>query len=169
MLLRKFIDGFITVIIGLSVCLLAVGAVLYAINSILRTMSLNVAWIEEYSIYSLVLVVFLMQSKLEFRDEQLSISILADKVKNKPIPRRIIFSIKGVITIAVYAVLFQTGLTVIKQNLFYGVVSPILAFPMGLYFVLVNICLALVVIYWIIHIFTKRWNPYEESEGFDNV
>ncbi|NLY71980.1 MAG: TRAP transporter small permease [Clostridiales bacterium] len=161
--IRGAMDKFLNALIVISTVFLGVALVLYTINSLARLFKVGVPWIEEYCIYSVVFIVFLIQAKLEFRDEHLSIAFLAEKVKNNPIPRRILFTIRGIVSIVVYVILFKEGLAVIQQNLSYGVVSPILSFPMGIYFTLINICFVLVIIYWIVHIFTKKWTRVDEQ------
>jgi TRAP-type C4-dicarboxylate transport system permease small subunit len=167
--LRKLLDRILTIVFVVSGCLLGLGAVLYTFNSITRLFKYGVPWIEEYCIYTVVLMVFLMQAKLEMNDQQLSISFIADRVKNKPVFRRILSTVRGIVTITVYSILFYVGTAVIQQNLSYGVVSAILEFPMGIYFAAVNLSLALVIVYWIIYLFTKKWDPDEKGGVTDNV
>jgi len=163
-------DKFITIMVVISGCILGIGALLYTFNSITRLFKYSVSWIEELCIYSIVLMVFLMQAKLEFHNEQLSISVLADKLKNKPILKRILYTFKGVVTIFVCIVLFRVGLSVIKQNLTYGVLSPVLGFPMGLYFLLINICLMMVILCQFVNIFTKKIETEDDKkEVTENV
>jgi len=161
--IRRAMDKFLSVLIAISTLFLGISLVLYTINSLARLFKFGVPWIEEYCIYSVVFIVFLLQAKLEFRDEHLSIAFLAEKTKNNPIPRRILFTIRGIVSIAIYLILFREGLLVVQQNLSYGVVSPIISFPMGVYFTLINICFALVIIYWIVHIFTKKWTRDDDK------
>ena len=163
-------DKFLTIVLWISGFFLGVGAVLYTFNSITRLFKYGVPWIEEYCIYTIVLMVFLMQARLEVRNQQLSISFLADKVKDNPVFSRILFTIRGIVTILVYAVLFWVGIKVIQQNLSYGVVSPILEFPMWIYFTAVETGLALVIVYWVVYLFSNKWEPGdEEAEVIDNV
>ncbi len=162
---RKLLDKLLTIVFVISGCLLGLAAILYTFNSITRLFKHGVPWIEEYCIYTVVLMVFLMQARLEIRDQQLSISFLTDQVNNRPVARRILFTIRGIVTIFVYAVLFQVGTAVIQQNLSFGVVSPIIDFPMGIYFAAIDISLALVIVYWIIYLFTKKWEPENGRSG----
>jgi TRAP-type C4-dicarboxylate transport system permease small subunit len=162
---RKFLNRVIDVIMAILCVFLASSTILYAFNSIARYgFSKSFAWIEEYSVYIIVLVIFFAQFRLEYKSESLSISLLADRINRHRIPKRILFTFQQLVIIIIYSLLFRQGIAVILQNKQFGVQSPIFHFPMYVYFIVINIALALVIVFSICNLFAKRLDVPEENE-----
>lgn len=164
--LREFTDKFLLIILIVSGLALGSSAVFYALNCLLRyAFKAPLAWPEEYCTYVIVLMVFLMQCRLEFRDESLSISVIWEKVKEKPIARRILYSFKGIVTIAMAALMTDIGFSLVEQQFTYGAVTPVMRIPFGIYYIAISISFALVAIVWVINLFTKQF----DEEGKEDI
>ena len=166
---RKIINRFIDAVMAVLCVFLGSAVVLYGVNAILRYgIKSSFNWIEEYTIYIIVLSVLLIQFRLEFKGESLSITVLSDKINRRKIPRRVLFVFQQIVTIAVFVLLFRQGLEVIAQNMQYGVRSPIIQFPMYLYFIMVNIAFVMVIIFCALNLFLKKWDEGAKGSEEDD-
>jgi TRAP-type C4-dicarboxylate transport system permease small subunit len=159
--LKASLRGGLTALAAISMVFIAVSAVLSTYNAITRSFfAFSSPWIEELSCYLCALMMFLMAPRLEFNDEQLSISFLNEKLKDRPIGKKLIFHVRGAVTIFLYAVLLDAGYRVVVRNLAIGSKSPVLHAPYGYLYAVVMISMILVVVYWIFHFFMEK-----EGEG----
>lgn len=156
--LEKITDKFLLIVLIVSGVILASSVIFYAMNCFLRyAVKSPLAWPEEYCTYVIVLMVFLMQCRLEFYDESLSIAVVWEKVKDKPVPRRILFTFKGIVTILISVLMAHIGRNLTIQQFDYNAVTPVMRIPLGVYYAAIDICFLLIVVVWIVHIFTKRF------------
>jgi TRAP-type C4-dicarboxylate transport system permease small subunit len=119
------------------------------------------SWPEEYCIYIVVLMVYFLQCRLEFKGEQLGIGIIDTLLVKHKTLRIIATLIHGAVAIVVFAVLFKVGLTVVQQQYIFGIISPVIRFPMVIYFGLINGCFVLVIAFWAIRFITKDYDVVE--------
>ena len=73
--------------------------------------------------FLIVFLVFLTQPWLETRDDQLKIGVLDNMVKNGTVPR-VIYVIRGIVTVAIFGVLVRYGVFVV-ENTYASKESPI--------------------------------------------
>lgn len=145
-LLRRITDTVLNIILAISAIILASSVVIYAFNSFLRTLKMAMPWPEEYCTYIVVIMIFLVQSKLEFCNEELTINAL-DSVANKtPWLDKLLYVIRYLFTIVAVAIIFYTCVTVAQQNFQYKAVTPVMNVSMGLYFSLVAFSFGLVIL-----------------------
>lgn len=164
--LKKITDKVLVVVLILSGFMLLSSVVCYTANCFMRyVVKAPLSWPEEYCTYIVVLMVFLMQCRLEFRDESLSIGVLWEKVKDRPVARRILFSFKGIVTIGVSLILAFIGKDLALQQFMYKAVTPVMRIPFGIYYAAIAICFLLVVLVWLIHLFTVDFDSAERSEA----
>ncbi len=162
--LNKLVDKFLLIVLIVSGLFLASSAILYALNCFLRYVAkAPLPWPEEYCTYVIVLMVFFMQCRLEFREESLSIAVVWEKVKHRRIARRVLFTIKGVTTIVVAALMADIGFSLVDQQFAYNSVMPVMRIPFGIYYAAISVCFVLVVIVWLILLFTKRFDQIEKG------
>lgn len=160
--LRKITEKALNAVIALSAVMLASSMLIYAYNCFMRyAVRAPMSWPEEYCTYIVVLMVFFMQCRLEFKDESLCIGLLDNMMEKNPVLERLLFYLRGVISLIVFGILLNVGVSVAKQNFFYGSISPVLKFSMGMYFALVDVCLALVMVFWVVNIITRRFGKTE--------
>ncbi|MDR3294918.1 MAG: TRAP transporter small permease subunit [Clostridiales Family XIII bacterium] len=164
-MLKKALNGGLTGLTAISVVFLAAAAILSTYNALARSFfSFSSPWIEELSCYLAALIMFLMAPRLEYMDEQLSISFLDEKLKAFPLGRRILFYIRGVLTLFLYAVLLRAGYKVVARNLQIGSKSPVLHVLYGQLYMIVLVALILVILYWVFHFFLKDWGGGKLNE-----
>ena len=144
--LRRITDKILNFTLGISAVILASSVVIYAFNSLLRSMKMAMPWPEEYCTYIVVIMVFLVQSKLEFHDEELTINALDSVANKKPWFNTVLHVFRYLFTILVVGVIFRSCVTVAQQNFQYKAVTPVMNFSMGIYFSLVAICFGLVIL-----------------------
>lgn len=104
-----------------------------------------------------VIIMYLMQPRLEYEDQQLSIAILDEKLKNNPIARRIIFYIRGGVTLFIYILLIKAGFDVVRVNAGTQSATPIMHLPYAVLYSIVIVLMILVIVYWVFHFFLKDW------------
>lgn len=144
--LRSITGKILTLSLWLSALILGSSVLIYAANSILRSFKMAMPWPEEYCTYIVVVMVFLLQGKLEFDGDALTIDILEGAAKRSLFFRRLLHLIRLVVTAGVGIVLFRTGVSVASQNFSYGSVSPVMNISMGIYFSIINVCFVLLII-----------------------
>ena len=154
--MRKAISRALLGLSGISATLLFIATVLSAYNSFARVvLNTGVTWIEELACYVAGFIMFIMLPVLEYNDQQLSIAFLDEKLKKYPLGRKIIFWIRGIVTIVLYAILVRAGVGVFQRNFDIGAKSPILEFSYGTLYLILWICLVLVIVAWLFHFFLK--------------
>lgn len=156
-MIRKPLEAGMFTLTSISSVLLLVCTVLSAGNAISRfAFSVSSPFIEEFSCIMAVIIMYLMQPRLEYKDEQLSIAILDEKLKNFPAARRVIFYIRGLVTLFIYVLLIKAGFDVVRVNMGTQSSTPIMHLPYAVLYGIVTALLIVVVFYWIFHFFLKR-------------
>ncbi|MDR1246936.1 MAG: TRAP transporter small permease [Clostridiales Family XIII bacterium] len=164
--LRMLLNGGLTGLMAISTVFLAVSALLSTYNAIARSFfSFSSPWIEELCCYLCALMMFLMMPRLEYFDDQLSISFLNEKLKNHPAGKKLIFCVRGVITVFLYGILLNAGYSVVVRNLLISSKSPVMKVPYGQLYTVVMITVVLVIIYWVFHFFLKNERGGELNES----
>ena len=164
-MLKTALNRGLLALTGISSLFIAVSAALSTYNALTRSFfAFSSPWIEELSCYLCALTMFLMAPRLEYLDEQLSISFLDEKLKSRPAWRRLIFYIRGVVTVCLYATLLRAGCNVVVRNLAIGSKSPVLQMPYGQLYMIVMLALILVIAYWAFHFFINRHIEWRRAE-----
>lgn len=159
--IRRIFEFNLQIITWISAVILAISTVLSAINVFLRYgFDSSLVWADELSIYIVILMVFLFQPYLEYKDDQLSISVITEHFANKPIVLKIMYFIRMLITFVLYIVLIRSGFALISQNLMYQAATPVMRFPLWILSLIVTIGLILVLVYWIV-----KFLPDEKKGG----
>jgi len=167
--IRHFADICLRPVSWLAGIFLATSVFFYALNSLLRYFVKSaMPWPEEYCTYIIVLMIFLMQCGLEFREESLAIGVLDNVAKKYRVIEYIRFYFKTVLAIVVFVVLAHTGIGVVKQNLQFGVLSPVLRVPMGIYFALMVATFFLVILFTVLNmISTQKFRGKQKESEVD--
>lgn len=161
--LRHVAEIILTVITVVCAILLASSVVFYAFNCFMRYVVRNpLPWPEEYCIYIVVLMVYVITCRMEFFEEELCIGIIDPLIKKSKIVRNVLFILHGLLTIFIMYQMYKIGTDVVAQQSRYGIVSPVMRIPMGIYFGLVNASFVLVIVFWVINLLTKDYNQVEE-------
>jgi len=163
---RKLFNGFLGFVMAVCASMLAVSTLLSCINVFLRyVLGTSLPWADELSIYLAVVMIFIYQCKLEYEDDQLSISALIEKYKNKRIFIKAVYYLRTVITFVLYIILIRSGITVVNQHLMYNAATPVMRLPFSIITILVTIGLILVIIYWIAELVLRPKKTIAEMEG----
>lgn len=166
--LRDITGKVLDIVILICALLLASSIVIYAINCFLRYgFKAPMPWPEEYCTYFVVFMVYLLQCRLEFKDEELVIGVIDGQLKKSKVLRIVTFWIRTLVTIGIYGYLFTIGQTVIQQQVRFGALTPVMKIPLGIYFNLINICLLLVIVFSVINLITKDYNELPSEEEFE--
>ena len=164
--IRKLFNGFLGFVMAVSAVMLAVSTLLSCINVFLRyVLGTSFPWADEMSIYLAVVMIFIYQCKLEFEDDQLSISALVKKYSDKRIFIKAVYALRTVITFILYIMLIRSGLTVVNQHLMYNAATPVMRFPLWIITLIVTIGLILVIVYWIVKLVLRPKKTIVEMEG----
>lgn len=148
----------------ISAVMLTSSVLIYIFNCFMRyVMRAPLPWPEEYCIYIVVLMVYFMQCRLEYKGEQLGIGLIEPLLAKHKALRVIATLIHGGTALFVYVVLYNVGLTVVKQQIRFGALSPVMRVPMGIYFGLINACFVLVMVFWVIRFITNDYDKVEEA------
>lgn len=160
--IRWFAEFFLWIIHAISALMLAASALAFVLNVYMRYIAgAPLAWPEEFSLYIVVLMVYLMQCRLEFKNESLGIGII-DPLLAKSKPLRIFVALFHiVVVIVVFGILLNVGQTVVQQQIRFGALSPIMRIPMATYFNLINICFILIIVFWVIRLFTHNFDEHD--------
>ena len=162
--MRKTLDRALLGLCLIAATILIVSTCLAAYNTIGRVaFTTSLAWIEELCCYSAGFIMFLMLPFLEYNDRQLSIAFLDEKFKaaGNIIGRKILFYIRGAVTIFAFYMLAKSGYATFTRNFMYGSKSPTLEFPYGILYLILFICVILVLFFWAFHLFLKQWKSKE--------
>lgn len=152
--MRKPLHMGTAVLTQISAVILLVCAILSAGNAISRYFfSVSSPFIEEFCTYGCVLLMFLMQPRLEYKDEQLSISVLDEKLAKFPAIRTVLFWFRGAVTLFIYFFIIRAGFEVIRMNVNNGASTPVMHFPYSILYGIVVAAMLLLVVYWIFHFF----------------
>jgi len=166
--MRKAISAALVALSIIAAATLFVSTVLSAYNTIGRVVfTTSLAWIEELCCYSAGYIMFLMLPFLEYNDRHLSIAFLEEKFKatGNVIGRRIIFYVRGAITVFVFCILARAGYNTFTRNFAINSKSPTMEFPYGVLYLGLFLCVVLVVVLWAFHFFLKKW----ETEGGERI
>ena len=162
--LSRMADNVTWYVTVISSVMLASSVLIYVFNCFMRyVVRAPLPWPEEYCIYIVVLMVYFLQCRLEYKGEQLGIGIIDQLLAKNKILRILVTLIHGGTAIFVYVVLFKVGLVVVEQQYSFGAVSPVIRVPMGIYFGLINACFVLAIAAWAIRFFTKDYDVVEED------
>jgi len=120
---------------------------LTAVNSFYRYgFSNSIAWTEELSTLLIVMLVYIILISLEVDNDQLSIGIIDSFLIDKPVIKRILRAFRWALTIAVYILLVNASLAIIKQNYELQSVTSVLQLPQFLLYTIVAVCMVLTII-----------------------
>ena len=158
--MRKTLTAALFGLCLIAAAILLVSTCLAAYNTIGRVaFTTSLAWIEELCCYSAGFIMFLMMPFLEYNDRQLSIAFLDERFKatGNVIGRKILFYIRGVVTIFAFCLLARSGYSTFMRNYMYGSKSPTLEFPYGALYFILFVCVILVIVFWVFHFFLKEW------------
>ena len=134
-------------------CLLS--TLLNCVNVFLRYVlnrPLNIA--DELSLYLVVVMVFVCMPFLELHDDQLCISTILSIVKSDKW-RRVLVYVRGVVTLALTAVMAVVGFDVAKRSYDRNVITAVLRLPKGMLYGIVAVCFIIAAISWIL-IMTRK-------------
>jgi TRAP-type C4-dicarboxylate transport system permease small subunit len=155
--LRRIADLCLKPIGWLSAVFLGTSAIVYAYNSVLRYVFKSaMPWPEEYCTYIVVLMLFLLQCRLEFYDEELAIGVLDNLTERYPVLKRVLFYFRCALTLVLFGILLNVCIAVTKTNFSYGVLSPVLRIPMGLYFLMTAVTFGLVMLFTLLNMISTR-------------
>lgn len=157
-MIRKPLEVGIFSLTSVSSVLLLVCTVLSTGNAVSRfAFSVSSPFVEEFCCIMAVIIMYLMQPRLEYKDEQLSIAILDEKLKGYPMARRVIFYIRGLVTLFIYVLLIKAGFDVVRVNAGTSSSTPVMHMPYAILYGIVVALLIVVVVYWLFHFFLKDW------------
>ena len=163
--LRRFSDVILWIVTAISAVMLTTSVLFYVMNCYMRyVMRAPLAWPEEYCIYIVVLMFYFIQCRLEFRNEGLGIGIIDAFLAKSKLLRIFATLFHGTVAIFVYVVLLNVGRTVVRQQIRFGVLSPVMRVPMSIYFSLINVCFILVILFWVIRLFTQDYDKMGEVD-----
>jgi len=122
--------------------------------------SASLTWIEEFSCYAAGFIMFFMMPYLEYNDRHLSIAFLEEsfKAKGNLVGRKIIFYIRGAITVFAFCILARAGYHTFTRNFAIDAKSPTMELPYGILYLILFVCIILVLFVWAFHFFLKDWS-----------
>lgn len=164
--IHKVFEYNLRIISGVAAVFLTVSTVLACINVFLRYLfGSSLPWADELSIYIVVLMVYIYQCKLEYDGDQLSVSVLVEYFKNRPIILKCMYYLRLLITISLYTLLLNSGFKVVKQHLMYKATTPVMRMPLWILGLIVTIGLILVILAWIIKSLPNKKKNDLQKEG----
>ena len=164
--LRRIAEIILKIVSAVSAVMLATSALFYVMNCYMRyVMKAPLAWPEEYCIYIVVLMTFLMQCRLEFYNEGLGIGFIDSLLVKSKLLRIFVTLAHAAVVFVVYAILLKVGHTVVQQQIRFGALSPVMRIHMGIYFSLINVCFILVIVFWVIRLFTQDYGRGKVQNG----
>jgi len=159
--IRNVFEVNLKIITWISAAFIGLSTVLSVINVFLRYgFGTGWIWADEFSIYIVIVMVFLYQCNLEYRDDQLSISVLAEMFSGRPIVLKVMYFFRMAVTFLLYGILIRSGFALIKQNLKFQAMTPVMHVPLWILSLVVTIGLMLVLVYWIV-----KFLPEGKKEG----
>jgi TRAP-type C4-dicarboxylate transport system permease small subunit len=159
--MRKGLEKTNVALCYLAAVILLLSTVLSVYNTIGRVMFMaSFSWIEELCCYSAGFIMFIMCPFLEFNDRQLSIAFLEERFKNTGnlLGRKIIFYIRGIVTVFIFSLLARAGFSTFTRNLEINSKSPIMEWSYGVLYLILFVCVVLVIVFWAFHFFMKKWD-----------
>ena len=130
--------------------LLFVSAMLAAINALCRyVLKFSLSFGDEVCIYSIIIAVFCIQSRLEWRGEQLSINVLDSFLNKSAIGKNLMFWIRAVATITVWCLMTRVGIGIIVRNYEIKSVTTFLQAPMWTIYTAYTLGMALILLAWV--------------------
>ena len=163
--LRGFAEIILRLVYILSAVMLGSSTFIYAVNGVVMryVMRAPIAWTEEYCIYIVVLMTYLMQCRLEFYDQGIGMGVINIILPKSKALRIFVTLFNGAVVAFVYVILLNVGRTVVRQQIRFGTLLPIMKLPMAIYFGLINVCFALVLAFWVIRLFIHGFDMMEEA------
>lgn len=163
--MKKLISGFNKICGGMQQLvgfMLFVAAILAAINAVMRKFA-GISWTpaEEVCTYLCLLSVFIGLPKLEIGDDELSIDIFNNSIKNEKL-KKVVFLIRGIITMICFGLLFWAGISQIQNTYANHAVTSVLHIPRYLLYIVVDACYAIVIFSWIA-IFLNKGRPVKDD------
>jgi len=132
---------------------IGVSTFLVAMNALLRyVFSHSLPWVDELSILLIILLIFIMQIRLEATNDQLSIDIIKPFLEKHPVINKIFSTIRWALTITLYFVIVKEGLGIIQQNYQLKSATPILELPQFFLYAIVAACMILTIITCIVNL-----------------
>lgn len=159
--IRNVFEVNLKIITWISAAFIGMSTVLSVINVFLRYgLGTGWVWADEFSIYIVIVMVFLYQCNLEYRDDQLSISVLAEVFSDKPKILKAMYFFRMAVTFLLYGILIRSGFSLISQNMKFQAMTPVMHVPLWILSLVVTIGLILVLVYWIV-----KFLPEGKKEG----
>lgn len=155
--------GIVDVFMMISAMLLLATTILSTLNAIVRFSGLgSVVWAEEIGTLCMVIMVFLSQPNLEFRNRQLCIGVLQSSLKNEKI-KRFFHILRGIITMSISGCLmYQTYIIMEKAEQFHYS-TPVLQIPRVYLYGMIALAFLMVFIAWAVTIFANGGRIYENA------
>jgi len=164
--IRKVFEFKLRIIGGIASIFIAISTILASINVFLRYLfGSSLPWADELSIYIIVMMVYIYQCKLEYDDDQLSISVLAEYFRNKPVILKSMYYVRMVVTVSLYGMLLNTAFKVVQQHWMYKGATPVMRMPFWILGLIVTIGLILVILAWIVKFLPEKKNKDTKKEG----
>ena len=143
-------------LVAISGLFLAVSVTLCTINTLGRYLfNFYFPWADEFNIFLIVFLVFLTQPWLETRDDQLKIGVLDNMVKNGTV-LRVIYVIRGIVTMAIFGVLVRYGVFVVENTYASKVVTYMLQIPRYTLYAATTAIFCWIILVWLAMIFLNK-------------
>jgi TRAP-type C4-dicarboxylate transport system permease small subunit len=143
-------------LVAISGLFLAVSVTFCTINALGRYLfNFYFPWADEFNIFLIVFLVFLTQPWLETRDDQLKIGVLDNMVKNGTV-LRVIYVIRGIVTMAIFGVLVRYGVHVVENTYASKVVTYMLQIPRYTLYAATTAIFCWIILVWLAIIFLNK-------------
>ncbi|HEY8529359.1 MAG TPA: TRAP transporter small permease subunit [Paenibacillaceae bacterium] len=143
-------------LVAISGLFLAVSVTFCTINALGRYLfNFYFPWADEFNIFLIVFLVFLTQPWLETRDDQLKIGVLDNMVKNGTV-LRVIYVIRGIVTMAIFGVLVRYGVFVVENTYASKVVTYMLQIPRYTLYAATTAIFCWIILVWLAMIFLNK-------------
>lgn len=153
--LTERVDG---VLLLISALLLLIATALAVVNAVVRFARLgNITWAEELNTIFMIMLVFIAQPALEYKDKQLSIGILQSVLKSEK-AKRFFIILRGVITMGIVGYLLFFCIKVTGNAIKYNYVTSVLFFPRKYLFGCIIVSYIVLILSWLVTIFCKGGN-----------
>jgi TRAP-type C4-dicarboxylate transport system permease small subunit len=165
--IKKILSIPVFVLSMIAAVVLFISTALTGYNTFARVLfTSSLAWIEELSCYFAGFIMFIMLPCLEYNDKHLSISFLDErfKAKGKLTGRKILFYIRGAVTVFIFLILATSGFHTFMRNYAINAKSPTLMFPYGTLYLILFVCVVLTLVLWVFHFFLKQWGDENELD-----
>jgi len=152
----KIVDRINSSLVSVSALFLAVSVTFSTLNALGRYFfNFHYPWADEFNSFLIVFAVFLTQGWLERRDDQLTIGVLENVVKNRLVLRAV-FVLRGIVTMAIFGIFVRYGIFMVENAYASQVVTFMLQIPRYILYAITTAIFCWIIVVWLSMILSNK-------------